>query len=84
MVIEKATPATVIIELAMAVSMPRDPAAPAPNRRGHCSCRLVRSMCLSISIKPCARTTAPSTRTVGTNQRLERKDSQSNRSFAIG
>ena len=28
MVIEKATPATVIIELAMAVSMPRNPAAP--------------------------------------------------------
>ena len=32
MVIEKATPATVIIELAMAVSMPRAPSAPALSR----------------------------------------------------
>jgi len=39
MVIENAVPATVIIELAIAESMPREPAAPAPNRRGHRSDR---------------------------------------------
>jgi hypothetical protein len=75
-VIEKATPATVIIELATAVRMPRDPASPVPSRRDHCSRRLVGSMCLSTSIKPCARTRTPNTRIAGTDQRLEREDSK--------
>lgn len=35
MVIENTTPATVIMELAMAASSPREPAAPAPNSSGH-------------------------------------------------
>ncbi len=35
MVIEKATPATVIIELAIAVSMPRAPSALAPSNGRH-------------------------------------------------
>jgi len=39
MVIENATPATVIVELAMAESVPREPAEPAPNKRGHRSYR---------------------------------------------
>jgi len=34
MVIENTTPATVIMELAMAASSPREPAAPAPNSSG--------------------------------------------------
>ena len=36
-VIEKVTPATVIIDEAIAVSIPREPSAPAPKRRGWAS-----------------------------------------------
>lgn len=68
---------TVIIELAMAASNPRAPAAPAPNSRGHCSLNDSRLLYESVSIKATARTTVPSTMSEGMNHRLERKTSQS-------
>jgi hypothetical protein len=39
--IEKETPATVIIEVAMACSIPLAPSAPAPKSHGHRSCASV-------------------------------------------
>lgn len=70
-VIEKITPATVIIEPAIVDSMPREPAAPAPNKRGQLSRTFWPSM-RSVSISANASVTAAQTITAGTNQKLDR------------
>ena len=75
---EKTTPATVIIGPAILDSMPREPAAPAPNRRGQLSltsCTSIRSVSISAS----ASVTAAQTITAGTNQKLDRRSVQRSR-----
>ena len=79
-VMEKVTPATVIMEPAMAVSSPREPSAPAPKSRGHASARAPR-LSTSSSVNTTARATLMATRTVGTNQRLVRRASMISRSL---
>jgi hypothetical protein len=68
-VMENTTPATVIIDVAIAESIAREPAAPAPNSRGR---RTPRSMACVLST---ATSTMPSaieatTTSAGTNQKL--------------
>ena len=78
-VTENTTPATVIIEVAMAESMPRAPSAPAPNSRGQssASCRPTMG---SSSMSKSATATPAITISPGTNQRLPSRSSQSDRS----
>jgi len=81
-VIENTTPATVIIEPAIVDSMPLEPAAPAPNRRGQLSltsCNSIRSVSISTS----ASATAAPTITAGTNQKLDRRSVQRSRGFLM-
>src|SRR5690349_21815175 len=68
-VIEKTTPATVAIDVAIADSMPRAPSAPAPKRRGQ---RFERSMSIvdCSSTRPTAAATLVHSIRDGTNQRL--------------
>lgn len=77
---ENIRPATVIMEPAMAASMPRAPAAPAPNSSG---CRAVHfaPMDTSSRTSPYAANSAATTIRVGTNQRLE--SSFSYRAFSL-
>src|SRR5215813_3846342 len=81
-VIEKVTPATVIIELAIEDSIPREPSAPAPNNLG----KLVKSLRLSResnSIATTARAPDPRTMSVGRNHKLERSLINSVLSFTV-
>ena len=71
-VIENVTPTTVIIEPAMVASIPRAPAAPAPNRRGQSAIQS-RLPAESASIKPTARTMLNATISDGRNQKLARR-----------
>ena len=80
MVMEKTTPATVIIEPAIVDSMPREPAAPAPNRRGQLAMTFCASI-RSVSISANASVTAAQTITAGTNQKLDRRSVKRSRGF---
>lgn len=71
MVIENTTPATVIIEEAIAESMARDPSASAPNIRGHRRASPSPALA-STSTSADASATAASVISIGTNQKLER------------
>jgi hypothetical protein len=78
MVTENTTPATVIMDVAMADSIPRAPPAPAPNRRGQsCASSMSSSGCSSTSTSAAA--TPIRTSTLGTSQRLPSSVSQSGR-----
>ena len=82
MVMENTVPATVIIELATAVSSPRAPAAPAPNTSGH-SLAKCSSTVASTATSPAASPTAADTMTAGRNQKLERVFCHQYRSLVI-
>ena len=75
-VIENVTPTTDIMEPAMVESIPRPPAAPAPNRRGHLASNLSPTK-RSTSIRAMASTMLPATINEGRNHRLERRSLQS-------
>ena len=71
-VMENVTPITDIIEPAIVDNISREPAAPAPNRRGHWANH--RSLpAESASTKTTAKTILNMTITKGTNQKLDRK-----------
>src|SRR5688572_28944422 len=70
-VIENATPATVIIAVAIAESIARDPSGPKPKIDGSCDCDSA-GIQTPASTSPCATTIEPSTTNAGTNQRLDR------------
>jgi hypothetical protein len=67
-VIEKATPATVTTDVAIAVSTPRAPSAPTPKTVP--AIRSGKSKCMSRAIRPTASSMPPTTSRLGTNQRL--------------
>jgi hypothetical protein len=69
---EKVTPTTVIIELAIVESIWRDPSAPAPNRRGQLV-NVSLLMAESALIKLIARAMLPATISEGVNQKLDRR-----------
>ncbi len=71
MVMEKTTPATVIIDVAMADSIAREPLALAPNRRGDHSASS-RVFHPSNSTRASAAAIEASTTSPGTNQKLAR------------
>jgi hypothetical protein len=80
-VTENATPATVMIDVAMAASMLRAPSAPAPiPRRPGMPIRAGPS----IEIRTSASVIAPAVQTAGGSQRRERSQSQDVRSLDIG
>jgi hypothetical protein len=69
--IEKVTPATVIIELAIDDNIPREPSAPAPNRRGKSTSRVPLRR-ESISTSTAAQIADAITMSVGRNHKLDR------------
>ena len=81
-VTEKTTPATVIIDPAIAESMPREPAAPAPNRRGHVA-STSRLTSISISTSSSASNTATRTTSAGSAQNRSRIAAHRFSSFLI-